>query len=129
REFSSVPADETPSEEVLAPESPKGEVPTETSQPPMMVEKPLPEAQVSVVEQSKALAQEPTAKEESPTEAVDSQTAEGEEEKEDDSEPFADILENSKDKKRYSSNPLPHQHPEQTTKLSFLRFSVFRPWK
>ena len=113
RELSSVPADETPSEEVLAPESPKGEVPTETSQPPMMVEKPLPEAQASVVEQSKALAQEPTA-EEGPMEA-DSQTAEGEKEKEDDSEPFADILENSKDKKRYSSNPLPQQQPEQTS--------------
>ena len=113
REFSSVPADETPSEEVLAPESPKGEVPTETSQPPMMVEKPLPEAQASVVEQSKALAQEPTA-EEGPMEA-DSQTAEGEKEKEDDSEPFADILESSKDKKRYSSNPLPQQQPEQTS--------------
>jgi len=80
----------------------------------MMVEKPLPEAQVSVVEQSQALAQEPTAKEEGPMEA-DSQTAEGEKEKEDDSEPFADILENSKDKKRYSSNPLPQQQPEQTS--------------
>ncbi len=113
REFSGVPADETPSEEVLASESPKGEVPTETSQPPMMVEKPLPEAQASVVEQSQALAQEPTA-EEGPMEA-DSQTAEGEKEKEDDSEPFADILENSKDKKRYSSNPLPQQQPEQTS--------------
>jgi len=80
----------------------------------MMVEKPLPEAQVSVVEQSQALAQEPTAKEEGPMEA-DSQTAEGEKEKEDDSEPFADILENSKDKKRYSSNPLPQQQPEQAS--------------
>ncbi len=80
----------------------------------MMVEKPVPEAQVSVVEQSQALAQEPMA-EEGPMEAVDSQTAEGEKEKEDDSEPFADILENSKDKKRYSSNPLPQQQPEQTS--------------
>src|SRR2546429_4559401 len=87
REFSSVPADETPSEEVLAPESPKGEVPTETSQPPMMVEKPLPEAQVIVGEHWKALPQEPTPKEEGPTEAVDSQTGEGKEEKEDEREP------------------------------------------
>jgi len=46
---------------------------------------------------------------------ADSQTAEGEKEKEDDSEPFADILENSKDKKRYSSNPLPQQQPEQAS--------------
>ena len=116
REFSSVSTDEAPSEEVPAtPESPKGEVPMEASQPPVMVEKPVPEVQVSVAEQSQASAQEPTAKEEGPMEAVDSQTAEGEKEKEDDSEPFADILENSKDKKRYSSNPLPQQQPEQTS--------------
>ena len=114
REFSSVSTDEAPSEEVPAtPESPKSEVPMEASQPPMMVEKPVPEAQVSVAEQSQASAQEPTA-EEGPMEA-DSQTVEGEKEKEDDSEPFADILENSKDKKRYSSNPLPQQQPEQTS--------------
>jgi len=116
REFSSVSTDEAPSEEAPAtPESPKSEVPMEISQPPMMVEKPVPEAQVSVAEQSQASAQEPTAKEEGQMESVDSQTAEGEKEKEDDSEPFADILENSKDKKRYSSNPLPQQQPEQTS--------------
>ena len=116
REFSSVSTDEAHSEEVPAtPESPKSEVPMEASQPPMMVEKPVPEAQVSVAEQSQASAQEPTAKEEGQMESVDSQTAEGEKEKEDDSEPFADILENSKDKKRYSSNPLPQQQPEQTS--------------
>jgi len=33
---------------------------------------------------------------------------------EEDNEPFADILQN-KDKKRYSSNPLPEQHSEQST--------------
>ena len=116
REFSSVSTDEAPSEEAPAtPESPKSEVPMEISQPPMMVEKPVPEAQVSVAEQSQASAQEPTAKEKGQMESVDSQTAEGEKEKEDDSEPFADILENSKDKKRYSSNPLPQQQPEQTS--------------
>ncbi len=104
REFSSVSTDETPSEEVPAiPESAKSEVPMEASQPPMMVEKSVLEAQGSVAEQSQASAQEPAAKEEGPMEAVDSQTAEGEKEKEDESEPFADILENSKDKKRYSS--------------------------
>ena len=116
REFSSVSTDEAPSEEVPATaESSKSEVPMEDSQPPMMVEKPVPEAQVGVAEQPQASAQEPTAKEEGPMEAVVSQTAEGEKEKEDDSEPFADILENSKDKKRYSSNPLPQQQPEQTS--------------
>jgi len=116
REFSSVSTDEAPIEEVPAtPGSPKSEVPMEASQPPMMVEKPVPEAQVSTAEQPQPSALEPTAKEEGPMEAVDSQTAEGEKEKEEDSEPFADILENSKDKKRYSSNPLPQQQPEQTS--------------
>jgi len=52
---------------------------------------------------------------EAPMEAVDAQSAEAEKEKEDDSEPFADILDTPKDKKRYSSNPLPQQPPEQTS--------------
>ena len=43
---------------------------------------------------------------------VDS-AAEVEKKPEEDSEPFADILEN-KDKKRYSATPLPQQSPEQT---------------
>ncbi len=116
REFSNVPTEETPSEEVLTtPESPKVEAPTETSQPPMVVERSVPLEQVSVEDQSQVSAQEPEVKEETPMEVVDSQTAEEEKEKEDDSEPFADILENSKDKKRYSSNPLPQQPSEQTS--------------
>ncbi len=116
REFSNVPTEETPSEEVLTtPESPKVEAPTETSQPPMVVEKSVPLEQVSVADQSQVSAQEPAVKQETPMEVVDSQTAEEEKEKEDDSEPFADILENSKDKKRYSSNPLPQQPSEQTS--------------
>src|SRR5439155_7923175 len=102
----------------------------EASQPPMMVEKPVPEAQVSTADQPQASVQEPTAKEEGPMEeAVDSQTAEGEREKEDDSEPFADILENSKDKKRYSSNPLPQQQPEQTSYPLVLVLFGFRSSK
>ena len=40
-------------------------------------------------------------------------TAESEKKPEEDSEPFADILEN-KDKKRYSATPLPQQSSEQT---------------
>ena len=116
REISSVPTDEAPSEEVLATsESPQGEVEAETSQPLIMVEKPVEETQVSVAEQSQVLTQESAAKEEAPIKPTDAQEAEGEKEKEDDIEPFADILDAPKDKKRYSSNPLPQQPPEQTS--------------
>jgi hypothetical protein len=76
------------------------------------VDEPVSEAQTSVTEQAQPVAQESPPKDEAPIEAVEPQSAEVE--KEDDSEPFADILENSKDKKRYSSNPLPQQPPEQT---------------
>jgi transcription elongation factor Elf1 len=116
RELSSPPIEETPSEEELTvPEPPESEVRTETYQPPMIVEKPLEATQVSVAEQSQSLAQEPAAGQEAPTGPVDSQLAEQEKEKEDDNEPFADILDTPKDKKRYSSNPLPQQPPEQTS--------------
>ena len=111
REFSSVPTDETPSEEALAiPEPPKSEVPAEPTQPTVE------ETPVSVAEQSQALAQEPSANDQAPMEPVDAQiSAEEDKEKEEDSEPFADILDTPKDKKRYSANPLPQQPPEQTS--------------
>ena len=109
REFSSVPTDETPSEEALAiPEPSKSEVPAEPTQPTVE------ETPVSVAEQSQA--QEPSANDQAPMEPVDAQiSAEEDKEKEEDSEPFADILDTPKDKKRYSSNPLPQQPPEQTS--------------
>jgi transcription elongation factor Elf1 len=115
REFSRVPTDETPSEEVLTtPEPPKSEVPAETTQPTMIIEKTVEETPVSVPEQSQTLAQEPSANEQDTMDPVDPQVSE-EREKEEDSEPFADILDTPKDKKRYSSNPLPQQPPEQTS--------------
>lgn len=115
REFSSVPTDETPSEEVLAPpEPPKSEVPAEATQPTMIIEKTIEETPVSVAEQSQTLPQESSANQQAPMDQVDSQVSE-EKEKEEDSEPFADILDTPKDKKRYSSNPLPQQPPEQTS--------------
>jgi transcription elongation factor Elf1 len=115
REFSRVPTDETPSEEALTPpEPPKSEVPAETTQPTVIIEKTIEDTPVSVAEQSQTLAQEPSANEQAPMDPVDSQISE-EKEKEEDSEPFADILDTPKDKKRYSSNPLPQQPPEQTS--------------
>jgi transcription elongation factor Elf1 len=116
RETFSAPTEEADVEEQLAPpETLKSEVPMETPQSSMPVNEPMPEAQLGGTEQSQSLVKESTPKVEAPMEAVDSQSAEAEKEKEDDSEPFADILDTPKDKKRYSSNPLPQQPPEQTS--------------
>ncbi len=116
RETFSAPTEEADVEEQLAPpETLKNEVPMETPQSSMPVNEPMPEAQLGGTEQSQSLVQESAPKVEAPMEAVDAQSAEAEKEKEDDSEPFADILDTPKDKKRYSSNPLPQQPPEQTS--------------
>ena len=116
RETFSAPTEEADVEEQLAPpETLKSEVPMETPQSSMPVNEPMPEAQLGGTEESQSLVQESAPKVEAPMEAVDAQSAEGEKEKEDDSEPFADILDTPKDKKRYSSNPLPQQPPEQTS--------------
>jgi transcription elongation factor Elf1 len=117
REIASLPTDEAPTEEeeLATPKSLESEAQTETSQPSMTIEKTVEETQVGVPEQSAAAVQEPSASEEAPLEPIDSQLSEGEKEKEEDSEPFADILDAPKDKKRYSSNPLPQQPPEQSS--------------
>ena len=116
RETFSAPTEETDVEEELAPpETLKSEVPMETPQSSMPVNEPGPEAQVAGTEQSQPLVQESTQKEEPTMDAGGSQSAEADKEKEDDSEPFADILDTPKDRKRYSSNPLPQQPPEQTS--------------
>ena len=116
RETFSAPTEEADVEELAAPpKTPENEVSMETPRSIMPVEEPISEAQVSGEEQSQPLVQESAANGETPMEAVDSQSTGGEKEKEDDSEPFADILDTPKDKKRYSSNPLPQQPPEQTS--------------
>ena len=116
RETFSAPTEEADVEEQLAPpKTLKSEVPIETPQSSMPVNEPMPEAQLGGTEQSQSPVQESAPKVEAPMEAVDAQSAEAEKEKEDDSEPFADILDTPKDKKRYSSNPLPQQPPEQTS--------------
>lgn len=116
REVFSAPTEEADVEDQLAPaETPKSEVPIETPQSSMPINEPMPEEQLGGTEQSQPLVQESVPEEESPMATVDSQAAEAEKEKEDDSEPFADILDTPKDKKRYSSNPLPQQPPEQTS--------------
>ena len=116
RETFSAPTEEADVEEQIAPpETLKSEVPMETPQSSMPVNEPMPKAQLGGTEQSQSLVQESAPKVEAPMEAVDAQSAEAEKEKVDDSEPFADILDTPKDKKRYSSNPLPQQPPEQTS--------------
>ncbi len=116
RETFSAPTEEADVEEQIAPpETLKSEVPMETPQSSMPVNEPMPEAQLGGTEESQSLVQESTSRVEAPMEPVDAQSAEAEKEKEDDSEPFADILDTPKDKKRYSSNPLPQQPPEQTS--------------
>ena len=114
REISRIPPEETSDEEVLAPpEPPKSEI--ETSLPSTAIEEPSSETQAGVTDQAQPVTEESPTKDETLMEAAEPQSAEAEKEKEDDSEPFADILENSKDKKRYSSNPLPQQPSEQTS--------------
>jgi transcription elongation factor Elf1 len=116
RETFSAPTEEADVEEELGPpETLKSQVPMETPQSSMPVNETMPEAQLGGTEESQSLVQESAPKVEAPMEAVDAQSAEAEKEKEDDSEPFADILDTPKDKKRYSSNPLPQQPPEQTS--------------
>jgi transcription elongation factor Elf1 len=116
RETFSAPTEEADVEEQLAPpETLKSEGPMETRQSSMPANESISEAQLGGTEQSQSLVQESAPKVEAPMEAVDAQSAEAEKEKEDDSEPFADILDTPKDKKRYSSNPLPQQPPEQTS--------------
>jgi transcription elongation factor Elf1 len=117
REISSVPAEEaTVEEEELAPPEPlKSEATAEAPQQSQSTNEPTPEAQPTVTEQSQSVTQAPPEKQETLAETVEPLSGEEEKEKEDDSEPFADIMENSKDKKRYSSNPLPQQQPEQTS--------------
>ncbi len=116
RETFSAPTEEADIEEQPAPpETLKSEVPMETPQSSMPVNEPMPEAQLGGTERSQSPVLESASKVETPMEAVDAQSAEAEKEKEDDSEPFADILDTPKDKKRYSSNPLPQQPPEQTS--------------
>jgi transcription elongation factor Elf1 len=118
REISSVPAEETTveEEEELAPPEPlKSEATAETPQQSPSTNEPIPEAQPTVTEQAQPVTQALSEKQEIPAETVEPLPGEEEKEKEDDSEPFADIMENSKDKKRYSSNPLPQRPPEQTS--------------
>jgi hypothetical protein len=109
REILQAPVDEpeeeettaTPSIEDIAPPSHPNT--TETSRQSPSIEADLPSSPPPVAESADL---SPIVPEESKTEA--------EPESEEEAEPFADIMEN-KDKKRYSSQPLPQQSTEQTS--------------
>lgn len=114
REIFNAPTEEVEVEQPTPPETLKNEGSTGNAQPTLTEEQPGSEAQVNMTEQSQSAPQESPEKQETTMEAPNSESLE-EKEKEDDSEPFADILDTPKDKKRYSSNPLPQQQPEQTS--------------
>ena len=121
REITHVPVEEE-SEEIASPEPPEPSISEESSQaassPPESVEpKVEPEAivaePVEPVETPQSLTADQPRTEEPVVEPSETKTVE-ETAKDEDNEPFADILEN-KDKKRYSPNPLPQQSSEQTS--------------
>jgi hypothetical protein len=105
------PSLETAGEESTAievvPETPLAETPTN---PVPDVSPELVEASPSPAEsmEETSLPEENAAAEES----AQSQDAEEKAESEEEGEPFADILQENKDKKRYSPNPLPQQSSE-----------------
>ena len=116
REVFSAPTEEAEVEEQLSPPEPaKNEVSIENPKPSLTTESITSEEQVSPTEQSQSSVRESPESEGTAMETASSESLEEEKEKEDDSEPFADILDAPKDKKRYSSNPLPQQQPEQTS--------------
>ncbi len=122
REFEHAPSEEGPSEaevEVQPPEpSIREAVPEKPALEPEQpltedVSRPEPSEQPAPELGSAGPPQQETTKEaqsETPAET----TTKPEKESDEESEPFADILEN-KDKKRYSSTPLPQQTSEQTS--------------
>jgi len=118
------PEEETAEEEATA--QPAMEPAPEPLRSEVQAEKPELESQPSIApevsspedserlsgEQAAELAQ--TTEQESPGETQAEPAVESEKESQEESEPFADIMEN-KDKKRYSSTPLPQQTSEQTS--------------
>jgi len=128
REFEHPPSEEGPSEEEAEAQPPVPEMASEPSlreavpeKPELEAEQPLTERVVRpepreepAPEQGLAGPSQQTATQEASSETQTETTTEPEKESEEESEPFADILEN-KDKKRYSSTPVPQQSSEQTS--------------
>ncbi|HEX9197222.1 MAG TPA: transcription elongation factor 1 family protein [Candidatus Bathyarchaeia archaeon] len=128
REFEHPPSEEGPSEEEAEAQPPEPGMAPEPSlregvpeKPELEAEQPLTE-DVSRPEPSEQAAPElgparpsqQTTTQDAQSETPAETTTEAEKESEEEREPFADILEN-KDKKRYSSTPVPQQSSEQTS--------------
>jgi transcription elongation factor Elf1 len=124
REIQHLPPEEEPMEETVT--QPTNETQTQLEQPEIEAEKPEIESpsmttedesepETQGVQTVESAAMEPTTStDQEATGETQSETSEGSEKEPEEAEPFADILEN-KDKKRYSSTPLPQQQSEQTS--------------
>lgn len=122
REFTQAPREEAIAEETTAPgplqvaeEAHSPAVPDQqpTAEEPMMAEEPSqPEALKTPIDDTPEA--KTAAVDESQVESPEEPSVEADKGAEEDSEPFADILEN-KDKKRYSSSPLPQQSTEHSS--------------
>lgn len=118
REISRIPSEEEPAEELAPPEPPTNEIAQSPESAPGSEEtkkelQPASETIVPEPVQPETAIKAPPAEESSVAPPTPPE-GETEKEAEEESEPFADILEN-KDKKRYSPNPLPQQSSEQTS--------------
>jgi transcription elongation factor Elf1 len=124
REIQHVPSEEEPEEETVS--QPTSELEIQPRQEEIETEKPEiespslrtedespPEIPTQPTVENSSAETTPTTDQETASGSQMETTAESEKESEE-AEPFADILEN-KDKKRYSSTPLPQQQPEQTS--------------
>ena len=122
REITQAPPDEAMAEETTAPE-PLQEA-EKVLQPPVSDEQPKAEEPMMAEESSHPetletvkddnLEGKSPAVDESQVGSPEEPSVEAGKESDEDAEPFADILEN-KDKKRYSSSPLPQQSTEQSS--------------
>ena len=124
REIRHVPSEEEPEEETVT--QPANEIEAQRRQPKIEPEKPEMESPAlsiesesptempkpEIYENAPMMDQEQATDQETASETQAETSAESEKQSEE-AEPFADILEN-KDKKRYSSTPLPQQQSEQS---------------
>jgi transcription elongation factor Elf1 len=128
REFQHVPGEEgtaeeeaeaQPPEAAAAPEQSLRDIPEKSeleAHQPLSEEVSHPEtSEQPAHEQGPAEPSQQTMTQEAPSETLAETTTESEKESAEENEPFADILVENKDKKRYSSTPLPQQTSEQTS--------------
>ena len=121
RDVKYIPSEDEPEEETAQPSiesAPQPPSPVETEKPEMepSMSEPISPAETTGETAGENVQAESTQVDsaETASETPVDQKVESEKESEEESEPFADILEN-KDKKRYSSTPLPQQTSELTS--------------